>query len=586
MRRCLLAVLLAGATALAAPAAAQEVISAEGVVVRKLPGLPQGSSHGYAEIAFQVTNRSERPHRVTLVMPNEAAGWSGSLRNLSNERILEPGASARLALYQPSLPIGGFGLRILVDRRPLPDSIHLTVAHPGDENVYSSTGIVHEAQRILVSQSIDIDAFPKDEAVELQRAETGVDAWSEAWLAYSGFDGIVVSRADVDVAAAGVRSALVRYVETGGALAVTGTSELPAWLEIEPHGRAREARLDAFYRGLGVCLLLPDGIGDLQPVSVTRLKESWQHTREAWSLLREPTSVHRLFPVVESLKVPVRGLFLVILAFTVLIGPVNVVILTRRRRRIHLLWTVPAAALVASLVVFGYAWLGEGLIQVRSSAGLTILDQAERRAVTLAWNGYYATLTPSEGLRFDRETEVSPVLNWGQMMGSGSSRSLRLSDSQHFDSGWVTARLPSYFVIRKSELRRERLRIRPADDGSLEVLNGLGADIQALYLADDDRQVYAAGEPIAAGAAGRLTKSGQLASGVPSSLRKLFRAELPSRLRIAANQPETLLTPATYIAVLATNPFLEAGLAEAKEQKCSAVVYGFLPRSMRLAEVP
>lgn len=578
---------LLAATLLAVPAAAQEIVSAEGIVVRKLPGLPQGSSHGYAEIAFLVTNRSDRPHKVTLVLPDVPSGWSGSLHRLSNEAILEPGASARLSLFQPALPVAGFNLRAFVDGRLLPDAVELVLNHPGEATLYSpTTGMAQEGRRVLVSQSIDIDRFPELEGVVLQRAETGADAWSESWLAYSGFDGIVLGRTDLDVISTGIKSALVRYVETGGSLAVGGTSELPAWMEVEPHATAVEGRLGVAYRGFGVCLLLPGGIGELHPDSIKRLEESWAHTRAAWSLVRNPAVVHRLFPVIASLQVPVRGLFLVIFAFTVLIGPVNVFLLTHRRRRIHLLWTVPAAALFTSLVVFAYAWLGEGMLELRSSAGLTVLDQEGRRAVSLAWNGYYATLTPSDGLRFDRETEVSPVLDWNQLAGNGSSRSLRWGDAQHFDAGWVTARLPAYFVTRKSELRRERLRVRPGAGDSLEVSNGLGARIEALYLADGLRQVYATQGPIGAGASGTLRRNGEVATGLPQSLRGLFRAELPSRLQTAKNQPQTLLGPDTYIAVLSTNPFLEPGLAEADEKDVTAVVYGFLPRFMEVAEAP
>ena len=58
------------------------------------------------------------------------------------------------------------------------------------------------------------------------------------------------------------------------------------------------------------------------------------------------------------------------------------------------------------------------------------------------------------------------------------------TNDQYFGSGWVKARVPAYFQIRKNEDRRERLTVQKNDDGALAVTNALGADIRRLCLAD------------------------------------------------------------------------------------------------------
>ena len=66
-------------------------------------------------------------------------------------------------------------------------------------------------------------------------------------------------------------------------------------------------------------------------------------------------------PVIENLKVPTRGIILIMLAFIVVIGPVNMIYLSRRNRRTWMLWTIPAISLVTTLLVFVYSLVREGI---------------------------------------------------------------------------------------------------------------------------------------------------------------------------------------------------------------------------------
>jgi hypothetical protein len=54
------------------------------------------------------------------------------------------------------------------------------------------------------------------------------ETWSSDWLAYSRYDGIVITADDLKAVPAEVRAALWQYVETGGALLVLGKTDLSA----------------------------------------------------------------------------------------------------------------------------------------------------------------------------------------------------------------------------------------------------------------------------------------------------------------------------------------------------------------------
>ena len=83
--------------------------------------------------------------------------------------------------------------------------------------------------------------------------------------------------------------------------------------------------------------------------------------------------------------VPVRGLFVLVLLFAVGIGPANLWLLSRYKRRIWLWWNVPAISLLTCLVVFAYSLVSEGITGRGKTASMTLLDErsiAPRRSAT------------------------------------------------------------------------------------------------------------------------------------------------------------------------------------------------------------
>src|SRR5262249_49818249 len=179
-------------------------------------------------------------------------------------------------------------------------------------------------------------------------------------------------------------------------------------------------------------------------------------------------ALNKALPPVDDLGVPVRGLFAMMCLFAAVIGPGNVWVLSKWNRRIWLLWTVPAVALPTCACVFGYMVLAEGWQGHANVTALTVLDETQKRATTVGRASFYAPLTPSDGLRFDADTEVTVVgakkrdyargpygveesslgpcsVDWGE------------GGRQHLTRGWVTARVPAHFVLRKSQTDQRRV---------------------------------------------------------------------------------------------------------------------------------
>jgi len=111
------------------------------------------------------------------------------------------------------------------------------------------------------------------------------------------------------------------------------------------------------------------------------------------------------------------------------------------------------------------------------------------------------------------------------------------------------------------------------------VVNGLGAAIKTLTIADASGKVYQASN-IAAGQKAPLIKKGQAPAAGILNAKSLFRdvgfTANPAMIKADA---EKYLQPNTYIAVLDGNPFIENALGRAaspKRSKVSGIVYGIL----------
>jgi hypothetical protein len=612
---------------------------------------PTGGQHGYAAYPIAVINHStSRTHKVTLSLPHDNYHFGGDvLRTVSRTVEVAPGERVRGDLLHPlSPPVQGENLRVSVDGRSFDRGLPLTLVRTGGVRYTVSAGRVigmsssrggSEAvvlvspnvpseflQRICTEGNPFLGHVHKIMVSGLARAEGPMAQWSTRWLSYSRFEGVVVSGDEVATAPAGVQQALWQYVETGGTLLILGQApRLPAsWSRVPPINQ--QGLLD-YSASFGHCLVSADANYAAWPDHRWfALGSSWSETNAPWQTVITAADANRLFRVVDEVGVPVRGLFVLMVLFCIGIGPVNLWILGRKDRRIWMLWTVPAISLLTCLAVFGYMLISEGWHGHLRTESVTLLDETSHRATTFGWTAFYAPLTPGDGLHFSPDTEV--MWQRGQDMyrreTSSASCTLDWSQDQHLASGWITARVPSHFKVRKSETTHLGLKVRHTGEGSLLVLNGLGSDLSSLWLADEKGRVWKA-EKVPAGSQvaltlqkdtqvsarptpmGELLKStawlipsaplpgkGGSASEIPRPMSPMMKAATPKvdmkppavppplagpviRGPIdPATNPLGFLTPLSYIAVLDEAPFVEDGLRNARNRKCRSIVLGMM----------
>ena len=220
------------------------------------------------------------------------------------------------------------------------------------------------------------------DSVESLRAETAVNDWSETWLAYSPFDAIVLSDADISSMSPAVFDAIGNYLQAGGNVVLFGTSDLPAawhpWEDYKVDGGV-QCKI-----GFGRCFLFDsDNPASLDRHAIQTLRGAVRDSAFYWlSLPQDVGASETALPIHGNTKAPARSTVLIMLFFVIVIGPLNLIVLSRLKRRIWMLWTIPAISFATTMLVFIYSLLREGITPDTRISGLTLLDQASHHSAT------------------------------------------------------------------------------------------------------------------------------------------------------------------------------------------------------------
>ncbi|MDR3197011.1 MAG: hypothetical protein LBU34_03990 [Planctomycetaceae bacterium] len=427
-----------------------------------------------------------------------------------------------------------------------------------------------------------------------------VEEWSDYWLAYTRFDAVILTGSEwneIQERHAGVFDALKKYTEAGGILGVVGTDvKIPKeWLPAED---SAQNPIQKYQAVLGLVYVFDKNTDTIKPViepfreTVLKQAKLWRSTstggynRSSSSLsavLSSETALLSSLPVVANYGINIKLIMILIVVFAALIAPVNIYILSLVKRRIWLLWTVPLTSLVASVLVLGVSFFQEGFLRQSSSATYTIFDQQREEAVTFGFVGFYSTLTP-RGIVFAPETEATACLE----RGYGNAKSLEIyltaGGNQFLAHGWISARIPSYFVVRKAQSQRKERITFDWTTGSPSATNGLGMDIKELHVCSPAGELFTA-QNIKAGEKVPLTVSVSTETIVLSAtlskaaafneLRQAYATIIPNGSATFPIFSSNRLPAGSYLVETDVwNPFVEEGIDRTTPYQNKTIIFG------------
>jgi len=262
-------------------------------------------------------------------------------------------------------------------------------------------------------------------------------------------------------------------------------------------------------------------------------------------------------PIPGVAGVPVRSYMAILVVFSVLIGPVNYILVWRKRRQVLFVLTAPLISMVFIAVLAGYALFGEGIGIKGRAQSFTLLDQTTKRAATRASLSLYAAgMTPRNGLSFPKTTAIFPTGADGR--GSRDPEVIDLTESQQFSAGIVRARTASNFEEISFRPARERLNFSRSGE-NITVVNALGSDVTQLS--------YRTGGVV-------YTLTGTLRDGEQATMhsgRSFNSNTLPAKFKSIADHQQD----GTYLAFLQHSPFLETGAPSVEERGSFHLVLGY-----------
>ena len=572
--------------ALAPVAGAQEEVWLEDAQVRAVVEAPwpQEVARGFMPIVASLENLAGAPRVVELAARLE--GWRSEHRI---QRLVQvgPGERVRCELFVPAFDAfswyGGYLVDVAVGGesssvRPTM-AIHTASGGPGGRIRRTSAGLAPHPVLVVTAEwptAIVLDAWTQRLGTEaapgvwdVALAVSGPRRLPRRVESYTSLDAVLVhTGGDVDVASL---EPAVAAAKLGGVLALMGPDadgfarRIPGVAEwMQERFFAAEVWPRVYFFGHGL-LMIGEDEDFLGPTDAKMVK--W--TFDAGASYVPQDGVVQAFlkslPIPGLKDLPYRFFILLLILFAFLIGPINFVLVKRTGRPAWLLLSIPGLALFASLGILAYGIFYQGIDLRLASRSVTVLDQRVHRADTVAVRSFFAGIAPTDGLRPELGTvclpdaSAAPDLKRLYLLDQTSSPVLR--------GEFLPVRRATTQVLLSGRAARGRLSFR-SDGDELFVDNGLGVDLDGLVVHGREGAYYA------------LAADG-LANGRGGALQRLEDRPHPSGW-LAADFGEWDLgavyafPEGSYIASLATNPFVDACGLEPKQEEGTHVVFGIL----------
>jgi hypothetical protein len=597
-----------------------------------------GTLGGYLPVRVEISNQGLARELVLEVTPSDRAHGATVKRVVG----VDQHATARFTL---SIPLTAFLqglLRVYDQRGELPSHVRqiggaalfdirtapamlVVSSGPVDCTGYiKAAGGSRDAMRFGALQAMNASALAE---------VVPPDSLPDSWIDYSGLDFVAISRDDLADLKPPVRSAVLKWVHCGGNLIVHQAGKTSKDVETlerlldlpdnaavgarwtESDGRKTPSPFATRQLMLGLVCAFPDQLPNSQIAwsaflsSVGEPRFSWLQRHGIAPDVGTEEFFNFMNPGIHG--VPVYGFMVLITAFAVLIGPVNYFYLRRKRLLWLLLVTVPATALVTSVLLVGYSVAAHGFSIRSRIRSLTVLDQKSHSAVTVARLALFAGLAPARGMQFSAETAVYPVFPPTAEPGAFT---VDWTETQALTSGWLLSRTRTQFLTIRHAEQPERVEIKPGQDGGLAIVNGLPWEFEAVIVADESGRLLSArnvlpnaSEPLTnASGTNRVDFVGLLGRNRPelpdnfsspvfnplvgrrpraqfNMMAQLPGAHFDSNLMERLIQTwsrdltvkTTCLSPRSFLAVLRQNPGVDTGVGPTTEQAGYHLLLGY-----------
>jgi len=546
-----------------------QILDYDGIRFNAVPDLLSQNFFGYVIMRINVRNSSGRERKIRFSMRSD---YSRELEGISRNFVIGSGEMREESILVPLMDFSSSGLDIEVDGFYVNDR-----SLKKHFRVYRNTYV---QRQLLVDSKVSRDEFnlafdlsaksPRRNEYEMTQFNGNVAQLYRTWLGYSQFNAMIYHADTVDKMPAQVKAAVYDYVRAGGALIILGRVDLPEdFVKYTEKQDRMNFGSDYFQSGFGKVIFTGTDFFSRLEAAGSKVPEVIPEPFVAGGFKydRPPK-----FEDTDIETVSARWLMILIYLFAFLIGPVNVFILHHLGRKILVFFTVPAASIVCCSMIYGYYVIFESSVLKVKERSLTLLDERYNRAISLAYYGIYSSASRSEGVKFDMNTEVFPM-GINDYRSNDAGRFISLDDKQHLSNGWIKPKVPRYLHLRSIQTRHERINLIRSG-AEIELLNGLGADVDEIMVRDFDGNYYT-GQTIRSGAKASLKKE-IVSEKIHVSPLQIFNSGWYAQaVSMRANRGR-YLAPGQYMAVIKKSPFFSQSFEKNAEIDASSYILGIM----------
>jgi len=350
---------------------------------------------------------------------------------------------------------------------------------------------------------------------------------SEDWRAYSGFDAIICTDDDWREMSAGVQNAILEWNRLGGKILIYKLNAASNFKSLKIDDAEENTNKTTIYRSFSRVTIKP--LASINALNVTQAATFINHPKnksakilainenyESDSTGSSINSGWSLQKALGKLSFSPVYLILILIAFGILVGPVNLFVFAKAGQRHRLFITTPIIALGASLLLVlliiiqdGFGGNGQRvqLIEVRADGGenkaYVWQEQVARTGVILGGSfetssPAYMSPVPVAPSRFSRVTRDNS--------GGSSNYTAKHGETGLAASGdWFQSRSVHGHYLESVIPTRSRITLK-SNQGEPVINSSFDYEIQSLIYIDDSGQAWEASN-IASGDSKKLTPS-------------------------------------------------------------------------------
>lgn len=221
--------------------------------------------------------------------------------------------------------------------------------------------------------------------------------------------------------------------------------------------------------------------------------------------------------------IPMGKLTFLMIAFVIIIGPVNYFVLKRYHAELRAIITIPLLSVLFSAAVIGCVVFGEGIQSRGEGLVETYLDQVKGIYASRGAFGIYAPMS-TKGFSFTPD-ELVYFYEPGKVVGVFNEKNFLYAPSL------LRPRVSFSYAVTNAGQRSEKIAVTEKE-GLVEIVNGLGVEIQSLFLRNAEGKYFKLKVPLPPGARAELLAIPKLPDTVGAIEKGHYRATVAEALFI------------------------------------------------------